>query len=324
MVLSIRAVGGSGAAADMGSLSVGGARVWARPAAGLGSRQSGSGGAPVRDCDWDWDWDLPAESPVDSLRPILPRVNDFALQLYTVRHALAAHPSETLRRVRAAGFEQVETAPPTPELPASRLASLLRDHGFSVAAAHCDLPWGAHQSRILDEAESLGTRRIVWHGWPKDPNCDSLGGFEVLLDRYLAAFEAARTRGLRLGLHNHWWEFEAVGHERLLPWLHRHLPPEIFFELDVYWAQTAGMDPLEVLAELGGRVRMVHMKDGPAIHGQPMTALGEGVVDLRSILIASRSVEAWVVELDECAADPLVAAERSLAFLKRLVSGSPG
>lgn len=84
------------------------------------------------------------------------------------------------------------------------------------------------------------------------------------------------------------------------------------------------MDPLEVLAELGGRVRMVHMKDGPAIHGQPMTALGEGVVDLRSILIASRSVEAWVVELDECATDPLVAAERSLAFLKRLVSGSPG
>ena len=98
----------------MGSLSVGGARVWARPAAGLGSRQSGSGGAPVRDCDWDWDWDLPAESPVDSLRPILPRVNDFALQLYTVRHALAAHPSETLRRVRAAGFEQVETAPRRP------------------------------------------------------------------------------------------------------------------------------------------------------------------------------------------------------------------
>ncbi len=240
-----------------------------------------------------------------------------ALQLYTVRHALAADPVATLRRVREAGYRWVETAPLTPDLPGSRLAELLRDEGLSVVAAHCDLPVGDRQESVLDEAEILGTRRILWHGWPKDPNCDSTEGFEILLDRYRSAFEAARDRGLGFGLHNHWWEFEAVGSECLCDWLDRRLPREVFFELDVYWAQTAGRDPVEVIRALGERVRMVHLKDGPAIHGKPMTALGEGVVDLRAILDAAQSVDAWVVELDECASDPLRAAEKSLTFLRR-------
>lgn len=240
-----------------------------------------------------------------------------ALQLYTVRHALAADPVGTLRRVRQAGYRQVETAPQTPDLPASRLAALLRDEGLSVVAAHCDLPVGDRKESVLDEAEILGTRRILWHGWPKDPNCDSAEGFEILLERYRSAFEAARDRGLRFGLHNHWWEFENIGGECLHDWLHRRLPPEVFFELDVYWAQTSGRDPVAVIEALGQRVRMVHLKDGPAIHGKPMTALGQGVLDLRAILHAARSVEAWVVELDECASDPMRAAEQSFAFLQR-------
>ena len=245
--------------------------------------------------------------------PVIP----VALQLYTVRHALAADPAATLRRVREAGYRQVETAPLTPDLPASRLAALLCDEGLSVVAAHCDLPLGDRREPVLDDAETLGTRRIVWHGWPKDPDCDAARGFEILLERYHAAFEAARSRGLRFGLHNHWWEFEPVGGGCLYEWMHGRLPAEVFFELDVYWARTAGRNPVEVLAALGDRVRMVHLKDGPAIHGEPMTALGEGVVDLPPILHGARSVEAWVVELDECASDPLQAAARSLAFLRR-------
>lgn len=249
-------------------------------------------------------------------------VNPVALQLYTVRHALAADPVGTLRRVREAGYRLVETAPPTPDLPAPRLAALLRDEGLSVVAAHCDLPLGDRQEPVLDDAEMLGTSRIIWHGWPKEPACESVPGFESLLERYLAAFDAARGRGLGLGLHNHWWEFENVEGECLCDWLDHRLPRQIFFELDVYWARTAGRNPVEVLTHLGERVRMVHLKDGPAIHGEPMTALGQGVVDIRAILETAPSVDTWVVELDECASDPLQAAEESLTFLRQ-VEGLP-
>jgi len=86
----------------------------------------------------------------------------------------------------------------------------------------------------------------------------------------------------------------------------------------VYWAQTAGVDPAAVLAELGQRVRSVHWKDGPCVRGEPMTALGRGKVDVRRIQRALTHPADRVVELDECATDPLEAARESRGYLESL------
>lgn len=241
-----------------------------------------------------------------------------ALQLYTVRHALEVDPSATLRRIREAGFQWVETAPLPPNLSVSHLATLLRDHGLSVSSVHCDLPVGERQTQVLEEAEKLGARRIIWHGWPKASSYESIDGLEFLCDQYAAAALSANSRGFQFGLHNHWWEFEPIQGIYPYDWMQRHLPEEIFFELDVYWVQTAGLNPVQILRNLGDRVRILHLKDGPAIHAQPMTALGDGVVDIRSIVQAPQDTWAWVVELDECATDAMEAARRSLDFLHGL------
>lgn len=238
-----------------------------------------------------------------------------ALQLYTVRHALARNPGETLRQVRAAGYQAVETAPLPPELSPRTMGALLRDLGLSVTAAHSELPLGERRAEVLDAAAELGATRLIWHGWPRDPECDSLEGYRRLADRYAEASRVAQDHGLRFGLHNHWWEYER--REEVYPYqlLHQILPPEIFFELDVYWAHTAGLDPVRIVDELGSRVSMLHLKDGPAVHGQPMTALGEGAVDIAAVVRAVQPSADLVVELDECATDPMDAARRSLQFL---------
>jgi hypothetical protein len=49
-----------------------------------------------------------------------------------------------------------------------------------------------------------------------------------------------------------------------------------------------------------------------------MTALGRGVLDLRGIVRALTHPVDWVIELDECATDPLEAGRESLAFLESL------
>jgi len=245
-------------------------------------------------------------------------VKTVALQLYTVRHALEQDAEATLRLIREAGYLAVETAPLPQNLTPRRLADLLRNVGLDITAAHCDLPLGTCQASVLEMAAELGAPRIIWHGWPRDPACDSIAGFRRLADRYISAFEVARNHGLEFGLHNHWWEYEMLEGVCPYQWLHDYLPAEVFFELDVYWVQTASMDPLQVLAELTARVHMLHLKDGPARHGEPMTALGEGRVDIAAIVRAAQPSVEWVVELDECATDPLDAARRSLQFLQRV------
>ena len=99
-------------------------------------------------------------------------------------------------------------------------------------------------------------------------------------------------------MHNHWWEFEPLEGKLPIRLLHERLPPEISWQLDVYSAQTAGADPTGVLSEPGSRVESIHLVDIPGI--------------LRGL---SHPVDR-VIELDECASDPLEAAQQSLLYLE--------
>ena len=121
-------------------------------------------------------------------------------------------------------------------------------------------------------------------------------------------------------MHNHWWEFEPLDGDRPIRLLHELLHPDVFWQLDVYWAQTAGADPATVIAELGARVRSIHWKDGTCVRGQPMTALGGGKVDVPRVLRALAPSVDWIIELDECATDPLEAARQSRVYLESLPS----
>jgi sugar phosphate isomerase/epimerase len=241
-----------------------------------------------------------------------------ALQLWTIREAMAADADRALGQVRAAGFSAVELAPLPPGLAPERLAESLTRHGLAVVSIHDDLPTPSNIGPWAELAGASRCSKIIWHGWPRDPRFDSLAGLRELVSSCNAAGAIARDRGLEFGLHNHWWEFEPVGGERPIRLIHESLAPDIFWQLDVYWALTGGADAAAVLAELGPRIGSLHLKDGPAGRGEPMTALGRGVLDISRILRALTHPVDWVIELDECATDPLEAARESLAYLESL------
>jgi sugar phosphate isomerase/epimerase len=241
-----------------------------------------------------------------------------ALQLWTVRDALTADTDGALDRVKAAGFSTVELAPLPPGLIPERLADSLACRGLSVVSIHGDLPTLSNLAEWERIARACRCSKLVWHGWPRDPRFSTLDGLRALILDWNAAEAMARDLGLEFGLHNHWWEFEPVEGERPIRLFHELLHPNLFWQLDVYWARTAGADPVAVLAELAPRIRSLHLKDGPAVHGRPMTALGQGVVDVPRILRALTAPTDLVIELDECSTDPLDAARDSLAYLESL------
>ena len=71
-----------------------------------------------------------------------------------------------------------------------------------------------------------------------------------------------------------------------------------------------------MVADLGDRVRLLHLKDGPADGtGSPNTAVGAGVLDFPSIVAASPDVTWHIVELDACATDMTKALEQSYRWL---------
>ena len=252
---------------------------------------------------------------------MLPPEQTISLQLYTIRNQLEENPELALEKVKSIGIDSVEIAPLSDRVPAARLSRILQLLALKPVAIHCDLPVGDGLTRATRLAEEFDCRTLIWHGWPRDPAFDSSNGVDRLINLYNEAQRNAESLGLELGLHNHWWEFELV--QGLLPYksMVERLNPSIFFEVDTYWVRTAGLDPSEILVELGNRVRFLHLKDGPAEKGKPMVALGAGVMNFNSILRErNRPVRSLVIELDECATDIWEAVEVSFHYLTNLLN----
>jgi len=222
-----------------------------------------------------------------------------ALQLYTVRDAMATDLHGTLQRVRDCGFEWVETAffPEGIDFETGRRA--LDAAGLRVRSAHLPLPDETNIDQLRGIAAVLGTSDIVWHGWPRDERHESAAGVDSLLDAYRTGNALASIHGLKLHLHNHWWEFDPNASESIHSRILEETPLDLGLELDTYWALVAGQDPVECIQRAGDRISLLHLKDGPGIPDATKLPLGAGVLPLNAICAAAPRDSTWIVELDD-------------------------
>ena len=237
-----------------------------------------------------------------------------AVQLYTLREALAQDFAGVIRQVAGIGYSGVETAgfPGTTPAAAGRL---FRDLGLAVTSAHTPLPLGDQKNEVLDTAATLGCRRIICAYLSPD-QYQTLDQVKRNCDLLNEANAVAVAHGLALGVHNHWWEFEPVEGRLVHDWMVAYLQPEVFFEIDTYWVRAAGQDPAAVVRRLGERAPLLHLKDGPAVPNQPMVALGAGIMDIPAVVEAGSGSSQWlIVELDDCATDMLEAVQLSYQYL---------
>ncbi len=236
------------------------------------------------------------------------------LQLYTLREQLAGDFEKVIRQVAAIGYAGVETAGIFGDSPQSA-ARLFRELGLQVTSAHVPLPLLENLDRAMDVAGALGIARVVCAWYPPE-RFTSVADIRAVCSELNRANEALRGRGLELHYHNHWQECGEVAGKRAYQYMLEFLDPTVGFEVDVYWAQTAGVEPAAMLREVGKRAPLLHIKDGPANKEDPMTAVGDGVVDMRPIAAAAQdTAEWWIVELDRCATDMMQAVEKSYAYL---------
>jgi sugar phosphate isomerase/epimerase len=237
-----------------------------------------------------------------------------ALQLYSLRELLNAGYAAGIRKVAEIGFAGVETAG-FPGTTPQAAAHLLHQLGLSVCSAHSPLPLGDKQAEVLDTMAALSCTRLVC-AWKPQELFASLDGIRQVCDELNGANAVACANGLTLSYHNHWAECALVDGRRAYEIMLDHLAPDILFEVDTYWAKTAGVDPAALVRQLGGRAPLLHIKDGPCVMDAPMTAVGDGVQDVPGIVAAGTGATEWlIVELDRCATDMLEAVAKSYRYM---------
>jgi sugar phosphate isomerase/epimerase len=168
-------------------------------------------------------------------------------------------------------------------------------------------------------AKDLGCSYAVCSSIPEERRSDAAAyrAAGAILTR---AGATAREYGLSLAYHNHAFEFERFdGHNAFDILIDASDPELVAAEFDVYWARYGGVDPVAYIRKLGARCRLIHMKDMAPDAERSFAEVGEGILDMQSIVDAGREVGAawYIVEQDvSTKRPPLEAARLSLQNMR--------
>ncbi|MBQ7316937.1 MAG: sugar phosphate isomerase/epimerase [Clostridia bacterium] len=236
---------------------------------------------------------------------------EYGLQLFSVRDVTDKDLEGTLKAVAEMGYKYVEYA------------------GFFGHSAEQVKEWqdkyglgcsGTHSGWVELLPENIEAT-IAYHKTIGNPNYIIPGADLSTLDKiidFCAVMNKAQLRlaeeGISLGYHNHSHEFA------VMPWgstIHSELEKRgtFDFEIDTFWAFNAGIDPVETLKRLSGRVKVIHLKDG--FKGGVGKSLGQGEAPVLKVReYAIKQDIRMVVESEGLDPTGLEEVKRCIDFLK--------
>ncbi len=244
-----------------------------------------------------------------------------ALQLYTVREQTAKDMLGTLRQLAQMGYRAVEFAGYGNALPAT-IRATVNTLGMRAVSAHVSYDRFANEfERVLEELHLLGCDHAVipWLA----PELRVASSLPKLAEQFNEWGRRCNEAGVRFGYHNHDFEFARDERgETLFDTLARETDPTLVnLEIDVFWAEIAGVDPVELIRRHAGRVPLLHFKDRARSAERRDAPVGEGTLDWPAILAAAREAGTeWLIVEQDYPRDPMADVERSLRNLERLTA----
>ena len=259
------------------------------------------------------------------------------LQLYTLRDAIAIDLLDVLKNVAHIGYKSVEAYPLKNKgllfgMSPERFKAVLGDTGLSCTSTH--IAYSTVDDKKSDPAYSSFTYdlekltdllaeaniKYAFIGHPESEATDNGENIKRFTEQLQKGGELALKKGITIGLHNHANEFTTLvdGMPMLTYMLANTTKSAVAFELDIYWAAKAGVDPAEYLSAHPGRFRCWHIKDRYKVNGNT-AEVGKGDINFDKVFAqASKSnLEYAFVEQDQCPQDPFVSIAQSLAYCKK-------
>ncbi len=248
--------------------------------------------------------------------------HQLAAQLFTLREFLKTPDDvkETLKKVKTIGYDAVQVSGVGPIDPAL-LKTYADEAGLKICATHISA------DRLRNDLENVIKEHKLW-------GCEyvglgSLPGNDALSREKVVAFakefsEIGRTlrkNDLYFIYHNHKFEYEKFDEQTCMDILFEETDPDAFgFELDTYWVQAGGANPVEWIEKVKGRMAVVHFKDMAIVKNEQIFAeIGQGNLQWEAILDACEKIDVkwYAVEQDVCRRNPFESLEISYKFLEK-------
>ena len=253
--------------------------------------------------------------------------------MWTVKEDMAKDPKGTLQQIASFGYTQIEGFEGEKGIfwgmTPAEFEAYTKGLGIKMISSHCN------NSDKLDgrdglegkavEATSIGMKYLIC---PYKGPQKSIDDFKRIADEFNAGGKICKRNGVTFGYHNHDYTFKPVDGQMPMDVLLDNTDPDlVVFELDLYWAITAGIDPIHYFDKYPRRFRLVHVKDrkkdaAPG-DGDASCIVGEGQISWEPLLhhAKNRGVRHFIVEQERFDnSTPLLSAAADAKYLKPLIT----
>ena len=247
------------------------------------------------------------------------------LQLYSVRELLPKDFDGTLRKVREAGYTEVEAAGYY-DRTAAEFRKAMDKAGLRCVSTHHPLGvlW-PRLDELIEYGHQLGLDYMICSSsMRRDPALTgplTLDDWRWVAGEFNRIGEKVKAAGMTFGVHNHIPEFGSEGGVVFYDELLRLTDPKlVVFEMDCGWVAATGRNPVDYLSKTPERFPLLHVKDmARGADGKfHSTVMGRGVVDYRPSLRAATGLKHYFIEQEEFDMDPIKALRLDAEYMRKL------
>lgn len=286
---------------------------------------------------------------------------DIGIQLYTLAKPLSDDFTGTIQKLAEFGYKNLEFAGPyyfstEEEIKNNPLVSMMGLSGYGyhghtpkeIRSMLDDLGLVSRSVHISDASlkhsmdEAIDAAGIIGQEYILSPAFfgHSADDYKAAAELYNQFGEKCRSAGIRYGYHTHSQEFAVYDGVTAFDILVQNTDPGLCcFEVDLFWAAVAGVDPVKLIEQYPGRVKLLHIKemthkmDRVYASNEPFdnmslamelmqnqTIIGEGIIDFKGIIsqVDDAGIDYMVIESD-FPAEPIKFAEESIKNLKNIL-----
>ena len=254
------------------------------------------------------------------------QAQEVGLQLYSLRNQFKVDVSNTLGLINEWGITKIEGGG-TYDLPLNDFKELLAKNDLemvSVGAEFGDLE--NNIEKVIKNANDFGAKYVMCAWVPHDGNKWDLEETQHATDVFNKAGKILKKNGLTLVYHAHGYEFRPYENGTLFDYMAKNAI-DFSFELDVFWAQHGGADPLALMKKYPKKFVLLHLKDmhkdvvgNDTGHEEDDTnvVLGSGQVDISGIVAEAKKLGIEYMFIEDESSNVVSQVPKSLEYLSQL------
>lgn len=253
---------------------------------------------------------------------------EIALQLYSLRNELKVDVEKYHEIIDQWGIRYIEGGG-TYDLPLKGYQELLEKHDLhviSVGGSYEEMR--DNPQAVIEKAKAFGAKYIVTFWIPHTSGLFGEKEAKAAVEVFNKAGQLVQDAGLIYCYHPHGYEFKPYGAGTLFDYMATNAT-HFNFQMDVFWVQMGGVDPMALLRKYPEKFPLLHLKDRKTgTQGtsdgtgdkESNVVLGTGDIDIAGIIRKAKEIGVEYLIIEDESSRSVSQIPQSVEFINAILN----